>query len=194
MAKKPPKGEFEMGEADASPTALAKAKNLAKECDTASARIATLTAEETLLRSRLNHLKTVAIPDALKEAGISSFTHGDQIVEVEDFVSGTLPKDEKGRKAALDLMDKYGFGSSIRTQIVIDFAKEDHDDAVKLYNQLRKNNSLNIELKEDIHNQTYLANIRQRLEEGLKIDVDKLNVFVGNTTKFKKAKQKGKGK
>lgn len=193
MAKRPQRGEFEVGEEQASPAALAKAKKLAKECEAATTRIAALGAEEGLLRSRLNHLKTIAIPEALREAGISSFTHGDQIVAMEDYVSGTLPKEEKPRKIALDLMDKYGFGSSIRTVITIDYAKEDHEEAVKMYNTLRKKNDLNIEMKEDIHNQTYLSNIRQRLEEGLKIDTDKLNVYVGHTTKFKKAKEK-KGK
>lgn len=194
MAKASQRGEFEVGEEGASPAALAKAKKLAIECAAAQARIAALGAEEGLLRSRLNHLKTIAIPEALRQAGISSFTQGDQVVVVEDFVSGTLPKEEKPRKAALALMEKYGFGGSIRTLITIDFAKEDHEEALKLYNSLRKNNSLNIEIKDDIHNQTYLANIRDRLEEGKPIDVDKLNVFVGHTTKFKKADKKGRTK
>jgi len=192
-AKQSTRGEFEMGEADASPIALEKAKSLAQECLTAQARIERLAAEEQLLKGRVNHLKTVAIPDALKQAGISSFTAGEQTVVMEDFVAGTLPKEEKARQKALDLFEKYGGGGLIRTIITIDFAKEDHDKAVKLYKELRKNNALNIELKSDIHNQTYLAFIRERLEGGKKLDAKTLNVFIGNTTKFKTDK-KGKKK
>jgi len=193
MAKRPTKGEFEVGEADASPAALAKAKRLAKECTAAQARVDILLAEEGLLKSRINHLKTIAIPDAMSQAGIDSFGIGDQVVVIEDFVAGTIPKEPEKRKAALDLMSEYGFGNSIRTLITIDFAKEDHEAAVKLYSELRKNNSLNITMKEDIHNQTYLAHIRELLDDGKKLDADKLGVFIGNTTKFKKVKDK-KGK
>jgi hypothetical protein len=190
-ATKSERGEFEVGEADASPAALAKAKQLAAECINAQSRVERLQAEEGLLKGRINHLKTIAIPDAMKQAGIGSFANDDLSVIVEDFVAGTLPKEEKARQKALDLIEKYGGGGLIRTVITIDFAKEDHDKAVKLYKELRKNNALNIELKSDIHNQTYLAFIRERLEGGKKIDTKTLNVFVGNTTKFKPVK-KGK--
>jgi len=191
-AKQQQRGEFELGEEHANPAALRKAKRFAAEATTIEGELATLDERSSLLNKRFLWIKTQGIPEALKQAGISQFTGLDgRSVEVEDFVSGTLPKEEPARSKAIALLEDYGLGNIIRTLIVIDFAKEDRDDAVKLYNQLRRNNSLNISMEENVHHSSYISNLKSRLEDGKPLDAKTLNIFVGNTTKFK-APKKGK--
>jgi hypothetical protein len=188
--KKPIKGDFELGEEHASPGALNKAKKLAAEAMMIEQKVEGLDEEMSLLGKRLVFLKREAIPEALRQAGISTFTALDgRAVEVEDAVFGSLPKEEPARSTAIAKMEEYGLGGNIRTVITIDFAKEDRDEAVKLYKQLRKNNAYNIEMKESIHSSTYTSVLKQRLEAGEPLDAKALSIFVGHNTKFKKPKK-----
>jgi hypothetical protein len=198
MAKalaKPARDLFVQGEASASPVALTKAKQLVQELFNAQSRLDAISSEAEIIRGRTNHLKTILIPDALKQAGTMVYldTAIDKMVEVEPFVSGSLPKEEKERATAIALLDQYGGGSLLRTMITLDFSREDRELALEWYNKLKKQNSLNITIREDVHSATYLAYLRERLETGKPINTKVLGVFVGETTKFKKVKAK-KGK
>ena len=193
MAKsaKQERGEFELGEDQANPQALARAKKFAAEATMIEQKLEALDEETSLLSKRMLWLKTQGIPEALKQAGISHFTGLDgRSVEVEDFVSGTLPKDEEARRAAIAKLEEYGGGNLIRTTIEIDFAKEDREDAIKLYKQLRRNNSLNITMGEGVHHSSYISFLKHRLEDGEPLDAKALGIFVGYTTKFRKPKKK----
>jgi hypothetical protein len=191
MAKSSPaRGDFELGEEHANPRALKKAKDFASEASTIEKELEDLDQRTSLLNKRFQWIKTQGIPEALKQAGISQFTGLDgRSVEVEDFVAGTLPKEEPARSQAIALLESYGLGSIVRTTVVVDFAKEDREEAVKLYKQLRKNNSYNITMEENVHHSSYVSNLKARLEDGKPLDAKALNIFVGYTTKFKKPKK-----
>ena len=192
--KKVERGEFELGEENANPAALSRAKKLAAEAGTIEQKLEALDDESSLASKRLYWIKTQGIPEALRQAGLKKFTGLDgREVAVEDFIGGSLPKEEPARSRAISKLEEYGLGGIIRTIITVDFSREDHDDAVKLYKQLRKNNSYNIEMKNSVHASSYTATLLRRLEDGKPLDASNLNIFIGQTTKFRKSK-KGKRK
>src|SRR4249920_276063 len=101
-AQKADRGEFELDESQANQEALDKAKKLAQEAMTLEHRIERLEDQSAFLQQRYNHIKSHDIPEALRKAGINQFTALDgRSVSVEDFISGSLPKEEPARSKAI---------------------------------------------------------------------------------------------
>ena len=135
------------------------------------------------LGSRATDLKTKTIPDKMAEIGISEFaTPAGAKLKVEDFVSGSLPKEPEKRSTAIGLLERWGADGIIRNEITLAFDKSQHNAAMALADDLRKQ-GFNAEVKSGVHPQTYLAFIRERLASGEEVDAEAMGIFVGRKTK-----------
>ena len=135
------------------------------------------------ISSRANALKTAAIPDAMAEAGLSEFkTPEGARLKIEDFVSGSLPKEPTKRVEAIAAVEAWGAGGIIKNEVSLFFERSQHNEAMALVDDLRQR-GLACELVSTIHPQTYLATIRKRLAEGDEVDADRMGVFIGRKTK-----------
>lgn len=138
-------------------------------------------------RSSYHELRTKEIPDMMAEMGIEEVTRNGWKVKVEDLVSGSLPKDPEKREVALQTVCDYGAEGIIKTQIVANFDKGEHNIALAACAQLQEQ-GMDAEVIENIHPQTYLAFARERLKNGEDFDSDKLNLFVSRIAKLKEIK------
>jgi len=140
------------------------------------------------LAGRANELKTQILPDKMAEVGLSEFKtpKGDRI-KIEDFVSGSLPKDVEKRKKAIDLITSMGGEGIIRNELLLSFEKSQHNEAMALADDLRRR-GFPAEITSGIHPQTYLAFVRERLRNGEEVDSEALGIFVGRKTKVELAK------
>lgn len=182
------------GAASAAPTSsLKKIMKLARQAADLEVTISDLTEVISKAQSRLTHLKTMEIPDAMSEAQLSEFRMEDgTLVTAEDFVAGSIPKDPEKRQKAVELLEAYGGGGLIKPQLRLVFSKSDNAKAIKLFQQLQKK-GLPVEYEASVHAQSLMAFGRERLRNGEATDFPSLGLFVGRIAKFKLPKEK-KGK
>ena len=143
-------------------------------------------AEEKLntMRKELNDLKFSQIPDAMAEAGLTSFALKDgSKVKVEDYVQGSLPKDVAARAAAVIVLEAYDGAALIRNQIVVPFEKKEHNKAISLARELQ-DRGLAVSMTQDVHASTLQAFVREKLRAGEQLPWEKLGIFVGRRAKI----------
>jgi hypothetical protein len=142
------------------------------------------------LSGRANELKTQAIPDKMAEIGLSEFATPDGgKLNVEEFVSGTLPRDPDKRAEAIKQIESWDAAEVIKNEINLSFSRSQHNEAMALAEDLRQK-GFDCEVTSSVHPQTYLALIRERLAEGEPIDTDVMGVFVGRRAKITLPKAK----
>ena len=143
------------------------------------------------LKKRLNHLKTVELPDLMAENGCSSFTHADsgREIEVSDFVAGSLTKKTEERKIALEWLAKNGAADMIKAEVSVEFGK--HNMAKDLAAKL-KSEGYFVEESEGIHAQTLLAFVREKLRNGEEVPIETLGLYAGRVAKVKAAGKRRK--
>jgi len=148
-------------------------------------RIAAEMEEElTKVRKELNDLKFVRIPDAMAEAGLTSFALKDgSKVKVEDFVQGSLPKDPLQRALAVSVLESHDGAALIRNQVVVPFEKKDHNRAIHLAREL-EDRGLTVNVTHDVHAQTLQAFVREKLRAGEQLPWESLGIFVGRRAKI----------
>ena len=151
--------------------------------------------EETLkdLKSRLTHLKTLELPDLMAENGCSTFTHAEtgMTIEVGEFVAGALVKDPVQRKAALDWLAANGAADSIKTEVSVEFGKNEHNMAKDLSAKLKQDGYF-VNDVETIHHQTLLAFVREKMHNGEEVPLESLGLFAGRTAKIKASRKRNK--
>lgn len=142
------------------------------------------------LSGRANDLKTRIIPDKMAEIGLSEFaTPEGHKLKIEDFVSGSLPKEPLKRKTAIEELEAWGAEDVIKNEINLTFEKAQHNEAMSLAEELREK-GFDVEVKSGVHPQTYLSVIRERLAGGEEVDTEKMGIFVGRKTKVTMKKEK----
>ena len=141
-------------------------------------------------RAELNDLRHTALPDLMASAQLLSFKLNDgTIIKVEDFCSGSLPKDPTKKAAAIALLEVYGAGSMIKTDVEVTFEKHQHARALAVADELRAK-GLTVDVVEGVHPQTLQAFARERLRNGEQVDTAALGLYVGRVAKFALPKAK----
>ena len=144
------------------------------------------------IKKTLNQLKTVALPDAMAECGIADLKLADGFrVAVEDFVAGSLPKDDVRRQAAIDWLTEHGAESLIKTEVKLSFEKSQHKIARSVIEELA-DRGLNVSSQMGVHPQTLIAHVKERMRNGDEVALETLGLFAGRIATIKSAKAGGK--
>ena len=140
------------------------------------------------IKKNLNNLKTVQLPDAMAEAGIAdlSLESGFRIA-IEDFVAGSLPKDEVRRDEAIKWLENHGAESLIKTSVNVSFEKTQHNMALSIISELA-DRGLHVTSTMGVHPQTLIAHIKERLRSGDEVPLETLGLFAGRIAKIKPTK------
>ncbi len=143
------------------------------------------------MKRRFNELKTKDLPKAMEEALLPELTLEDgRAIVMEDFVAGSLPKDEDKKAAAIEYMGKdEDLSQIIKTAITLPFTKTEHNRALDLFNRLVDEGYI-AEMGTSVHAQSLLAIVREKLREGDPIDLEVLGIYRGTTAKLKVKKVK----
>lgn len=175
----------------ASESALAALLEQAEELVSLERQIKEVDDLLTTLTKRANLLKTSVIPDRMAEVGLSEFkTPAGDRVRVEDFVSGSLPKEPEARAAAIKRLEEWGAEDIIKNEIQVFFEKKQHNAAMAIADEIREQ-GFSCEVKSGVHPQTYLAFMRERLAEGEEVNAQEMGIFIGRKTKVALVKEKG---
>lgn len=117
--------------------------------------------------------------------GISSVKLDDGVeVKISQFVSGSLPKEDAAKRAAIEWLEAHDGEGIIKTEVSVSFSKAQYDEAKKVAEQLEKD-GLPVNFDTTVHPQTLAAYVRERMDGGEEVDLEKLGVFVGRVAKLK---------
>lgn len=160
-------------------------KRLAEETVSTERLVKDLEANLDEVKKRLNKLKSVDLPDKMAECGFSSLELDDgTIIKVEEFLSGSLPKEPEKRDAAICWLEDHDAAALIKTELKIDFQKSQHNEAMSLANELHER-GFDANATMGVHPQTLLAHVRERLRKGEEVPLEVLGIYAGRVAKVK---------
>ena len=140
------------------------------------------------LKADLQVLTHNSIPEAMTLAGTSSFktTKGVK-VDIKDYVSGTLPKDDYARARALSWLEENGAAAIIKGTITAEFPKGE-DNAALRSQAAEALSNLHVDFyeQEGVHPQTLAAFARERVKHGEPVPFEMLGLSTGRMAKITK--------
>lgn len=147
----------------ASDSALALVSSLAeiqlqRERDVANAEDALAEAKR-----QLQQVKEVDLPEAMKEAGVKTFTTVDgTVVTVKSEVQVNIT--EANKPAAFQWLIDNGFGGLLKLDVEVHFDRGDREKAEKLAAQLSKK-GIDTVVKQNVHPQTLKSFAKERIAD-----------------------------
>lgn len=137
------------------------------------------------LKKQLNKLKMIELPDLMAECGMSELKTEDGVtIKIEDFVSGSLPKEFEKREAAISWLEDHDASSLIKTELTLAFEKSQHNEAMSLAAELHER-GFDSSAKMGVHPQTLIAHVKERLRKGEEVPLEVLGLYAGRTAKVK---------
>jgi len=142
-------------------------------------------------KKRKNYYEQKLVPEAMMETGIGSFSPdgAEYELKLSDYVSGSLPKDEVGRREAFEYLDEIEGGSSLaKTEVIMKFGKGQEEEAEAFIDMVTSSNFGSPEVKKDVHHSTLKAFAKEKLKEGDALSLDKLGLSAGKYAKLARKK------
>lgn len=184
--------EAAAGSAQVDPNSLDRLNEIADEALALEEAVRQMEADLKVASAALNAIKSRQLPEMMAELGLESFTRNGQTLEVQSFVSGSLPKDEDKRARAIAWLEEHDGAGLIKTQMSLAFGKDDREEAKRIY-RLLKAEGAEPATETGVHSATLQAFARERLKNGEEIDTECLGLYTGRVVKIKEAKKGKKG-
>jgi hypothetical protein len=201
--------------AKASSDKLDRLKELVKEAGGLQEEIREVVELLKVRIGRFNRIKQYELPEIMKasETGKYETVDGRIKVKLDQYVSGSLPKDEFDKEQAIQYLQEIDGGNLIKATVECDFPKTMHNVAqavmgvmVDTIKQIQKEMRADVEaaggtyepedlepiLKETVHAQSLQAFGRERLKKGKETDFAKLGLATGDIAKFEFFGEDGK--
>jgi|TARA_R100000149_G_scaffold65427_1_gene39869 hypothetical protein len=163
--------------------------NLVRQLDDVNANIQHAEDELKKLKAERNRLATDSIPNLLDDmegtVGIEvKASNGDILsLSINTFVSASIPPDRK--QEAYDWLRENNLDSIIKNEVILGFGAREDKKAQKVLLDL-ENQGYHPESKTHIHAMTLKGFVRERVENGLPIDLDLFGAYVGQTAVIKR--------
>ena len=177
------------GSATADPNILEKLNKCADELLSYKDIVDQMEEDLKVARAALNALQTKTMPELMAEAQMESFTRDGRTIEVSSFVSGSLPKEEEKRAAAIRWLEEHDGAGLIKTSVGLSFGRGEHNVALALAAGLKAQGHEPL-VETGVHAATLQAFARERLKDGDEIDTEVLGLFTGRVVKVKEKKGK----
>lgn len=178
--------EFDVG-ASAPSDKLEQLHELLEEAIALEGAVAQMEDDLKAARSALHALRTGRIPDMMAELQMDEVTFKGWSVKVDDFVSGSLPKDASKRAKAIEWLEANDGAGLIKTDVSVSFGRSEREQASSLWHSL-ESDGLPASLVSSVHAQTLQAFARQRIRDGDPIEPETLGLYVGKVAKMKEKK------
>lgn len=182
--------EFDLGEgaAQAAPNTLANLNASLEEAVALELMCEQMEEDLKAAKKTLQAMKTGRIPDMMAELQMDEVVHNGWRVKISDFVSGSLPSDPEKRARAIRWLEEHEGGGLIKTELSIEFAKSQHNEALIMAQQLQTEGYAP-KVDSGVHSATLQAFARERIKNGDPIDTEVLGLYTGKVAKFGKVKK-----
>jgi hypothetical protein len=132
----------------------------------------------------LHALLSKTLPDMISGAGITEFKMNNGTkVELKEYVSGSLPKEDEARSAAFEYIREHSGESLIKMNVVAKFERGDTNRAASALAALREL-EVDFDAKEDIHPMTLAAWARERMKNGEEVALETIGLTAGRMAKI----------
>lgn len=182
--------EFDLGEgaAQAAPNTLANLNASLEEAVALELMCDQMEEDLKAAKKTLQTMKTGRIPDLMAELQMDECVHKGWRVKISDFVSGSLPADTEKRAKAIRWLEENEGGGLIKTELSIEFAKSQHNEALSMAEELHSQGYAP-KVDSGVHSATLQAFARERIKNGDSIDTEILGLYTGKVAKFGKVKK-----
>lgn len=143
--------------------------------------------EDALQREKkaLNVILSSALPDLMASAGTKEFITDEGFkVSIKDFLSGSLPKDDDKRTAALEWLRGNGAEDLIKNELHAHFDRGQDNIAGDVAGKLNEA-GIRYEQTVGVHPSTLKAYARERMEHGEDVPLELLGLYAGRIAEIK---------
>ena len=142
--------------------------------------------EGRLKKAKARHQKYVFehIPAKMQEMGLDKVEADGNVVKLKQFVSASMPKDPLQKTQALEHLRSIGKADFIKNEVNVRFGVSQDDQAVALQNKL-DDQGHDVTSKVWIEPQTLKKMIREAVENGEPIELERFNAFIGTVAEIK---------
>ena len=134
---------------------------------------------EQLLKEKQEQLRRQAqeiVPSMMDEIGITTFVLSDgYTISIQDKVQAKIP--EKFFGEALQWLKDNDFDGIVKSKVLLDFGKGEDSRMQEVVEHLY-NMGLIPQIKQDIHHMTLKAFVREQLEQGTTMPLEKFGAYV----------------
>ena len=185
---------FEDSTTDVQGKDLARISTLINEATDLNAEMEAMMEQSATLARRLETIKKQELPDLLQQAGVKNFTDIETGTKVtlEMWVSAKWPKTPEGVKKALAWLKKVGAEDLVKCNIEATYTKGHAKAARDAVATLKKLGAATVEMAENVHSSTLPAFLKERIEQGLAVELDLFEGTTGTRAKIKPGKEKKK--
>jgi hypothetical protein len=135
------------------------------------------------LKQEKHRLCVEMIPNLMDEMGVNRLDVDDVSIQLKPFISASIPQDR--RSEAFQWLRDHGLDDIIKNDVILSFGRGEDETANKVMLDL-ENKGFHPESKTHIHAMTLKAFVRERVENGLPIDLDMFGAFVAKTADIKR--------
>ena len=135
-------------------------------------------------KQQLQLINTSVLPDMMAEIGVEKIVQNGWEVKVSDFVSGSLPKDDVRKAAAIRWLEDHDAGELLKTSLSVDFSRSQHNEALNLAGSIEQQ-GFAPKVESTVHPQTLAAFARERIKSGEAIDTEVLGLYTGRVAQYK---------
>ena len=123
------------------------------------------------------------IPMLMDERSLERVDVDGLSVKLKPFVTASIPADRK--QEAFNWLREHGLDDIIKNDIIVSFGRGQDNQAGDVMYDLEQK-GFHPEQKTHIHSMTLKAFVRERVEQGLPIDLDMFGAFVARTAEVKR--------
>ena len=123
------------------------------------------------------------IPMLMDEMSLERVDVDGLSVKLKPFVTASIPADRK--QEAFNWLREHGLDDIIKNDIIVSFGRGQDNQAGDVMYDLEQK-GFHPEQKTHIHSMTLKAIVRERVEQGLPIDLDMFGAFVARTAEVKR--------
>tara|TARA_R100000315_G_C5228896_1_gene139845 strand:+ start:1473 stop:2042 length:570 start_codon:yes stop_codon:yes gene_type:complete len=138
-------------------------------------------------KAQLNKYLFELIPAKMAEMGLDKVEADGHTVSLKQFVSATMPKDPTEKAMALQYLRDIGKGDFIKNDVSISFGVSEDAKAVSLQAEL-EGNGFQTTAKTWVEPQTLKKMLRESIENGETVDLERFNAYLGTTAVIKGVK------
>ena len=136
------------------------------------------------LKLQKHKMSTEQIPSMMDEMGVQRLDVENLSVTLRPLINASIPQTR--REEAFQWLRDNGLDDIIKNDVIMSFGKGEDNMAGDIMYELEKR-GMHPEKKTHIHSMTLKAFIRERVENGLPIDLDMFGAFVARTADIKRS-------
>lgn len=139
------------------------------------------------LKESLEHTRTVELPNALAECGMTAFTlESGQKIEIKPHYYGSISEENKPQ--AFGWLRRNNLDGVIKNVITCDFGKGEDEEARRVMDQLSLM-GIRPQQKESVHPMTLKSLVRDLIERGVEFPMELFGAGVKNEAKITEPKK-----